>query len=71
MLMGTSTKPSFLIWEEVYEKVSEVKDARWLLHATDLAVPRLESELAKHQILRCVLGGCPPCWEFVCERLVM
>ena len=67
VLMGMSTKLSFLIWEEVYQKLSKVEDARWLLCTTDLAVPRLESELAKHQTLSCVLGGCP----FVCECLVM
>ena len=67
VLMGRSTKPSFLIWEEVYQKLSEVEDARWLCRATDLAMPRLESELAKHQTLSYVSGGCP----FVCECLVM
>ena len=41
VLMGRSPKPSFLIWEEVYQKLSEVEDARWLCRATDLAVSRL------------------------------
>ena len=59
LLMGTSAKPSFLIWDKVYQKLSEAEDARWLLRATDLAVPRLESELVKHQNTRCVLGVLP------------
>lgn len=57
VLMGTSTKPSFLIWDKIYQKLSEPEDALWLLRAADLAVPRLESELLKHQNLRYVFGA--------------
>lgn len=46
-------KPSFLLWDKVYQKVNE-EDAAWLLRAVDLALPRLESELAKHLHLRYV-----------------
>lgn len=56
MLMGTPTKPSFLVWDKVYQKLSEADDMRWLLRATDLAVPKLESELVKHQNQRYLSG---------------
>ncbi|KAF8553713.1 ARM repeat-containing protein [Imleria badia] len=56
-LVGTSTKPSFLIWDKVYQKLSDADDARWLLRATDLAVPTLASELVKHQHLRVAFGA--------------
>ena len=53
-LTGTSTKPSFLVWDKVYQKLSDAEDAKWLLRAADLAVPRLEGELGKQYHLRCV-----------------
>lgn len=56
LLTGTATKPSFLIWDKVYQKLSEVEDTHWLLRAADLAVPKLESELVKNQNLRYVSG---------------
>lgn len=51
-LTGTSTKPSFLIWDKVYQKLTEAEDAQWLLRAADLVVPKLEADLLKHQHLR-------------------
>lgn len=57
VLVGTPAKPSFLIWDKVYQKLSEPDDFLWLLRAAHLAVPRLESDLFKHQNLRYVFGG--------------
>lgn len=54
VLVGTTTKPSFLIWDKVYQKLSDADDARWLLRATHLALPTLVSELVKHLHLRYV-----------------
>lgn len=48
VLTATTTRPSFLVWDKVYQKLSEAEDTLWLLRAADLAVPTLASELAKH-----------------------
>lgn len=68
-LMGTPTKPSFLVWDKVYQKLSDAEDMRWLLRTADLAVPKLESELVKHQSQRYVWGDRVSV-KFVCERVV-
>ncbi|KAF8131842.1 armadillo-type protein [Boletus edulis] len=54
MLTGSPTKPSFLIWDKVYQKLTEAEDATWLLRASDLA---MQSDLLKHHHQRVSLGA--------------
>jgi hypothetical protein len=52
VLIGTPTKPSFLIWEKVYQKIDDAEEALWLLRAAELAIDKLQSELVNNQNLR-------------------
>ncbi|KAH7883448.1 armadillo-type protein [Phlebopus sp. FC_14] len=56
-LTGTSTKPSFLVWDKVYQKITDAEEETWLLRATDRAVERLEAELLKSKSLRVQIGS--------------
>ena len=55
LLLGTSTKPSFVVWDKVYQKLSDADDARWLLRAAHLALLTLETELGRQPSARYVL----------------
>ncbi|KIJ11894.1 hypothetical protein PAXINDRAFT_157123 [Paxillus involutus ATCC 200175] len=57
VLIGTPTKPSFLIWDKVYQKINDAEEELWLLRAAELAVDKLQSELLKNQHLRIQLGS--------------
>ncbi|KAF9234000.1 armadillo-type protein [Melanogaster broomeanus] len=57
ILVGTSTKPSFLIWDKVYQRIHDPEEELWLLRAAELAVDKLQSELFKNQNLRIQLGS--------------
>ncbi|KAJ7600549.1 armadillo-type protein [Mycena floridula] len=53
----TSTvKPSFLIWDKVYQKISEPDDQRWLLRACDVALQFFAQDVAKSRTLGNQLG---------------
>ncbi|KAH8110478.1 ARM repeat-containing protein [Phellopilus nigrolimitatus] len=55
-LAGTQTKPSFLLWEKVYQKLSSAEDETWLLRALSAAFAALKSELKKNENIREHLG---------------
>ena len=48
ILAGTATKPSFLLWEKVYQKLTSVEEERWLLRALRAALVVLKSEKSEH-----------------------
>jgi len=58
-LIGTAAKPSFLMWDKVYQKITDVDDETWLLRAIDLVLDHLSTELAKSEHLR--LAPCSIC----------
>lgn len=51
-LTGTAAKPSFLMWDKVYQKITDMDDETWLLRAIDLVLDRLSTELTKSENLR-------------------
>ncbi len=48
----TSVKPSFLLWDKVYQKATDPEDEKWLLRACDAALLFFRSEVAKNEVLR-------------------
>ncbi|KAL0955554.1 hypothetical protein HGRIS_001793 [Hohenbuehelia grisea] len=59
-LFASTTKPSFLVWDKVYQKVTEPEDEKWLLRALEVVVtnvpPKVAVELAKNELHRSQLG---------------
>jgi hypothetical protein len=45
--MTTGSKPSFLLWEKVYQKLTEPEDEKWLLRAAEAAFTYHTVELKK------------------------
>ncbi|KAG7093730.1 hypothetical protein E1B28_007382 [Marasmius oreades] len=55
--VGTgSSKPSFLVWEKVYQKIIDAEEERWLLRAADAALLFFKKELQQNETLRMQLG---------------
>ncbi|KAG2158689.1 armadillo-type protein [Suillus bovinus] len=57
VLTGTQAKPSFIISDKVYQKLTDVEDELWLLRAANLSLFRLKNELAKSEQLRLQIGS--------------
>ncbi|KAG5725284.1 Translational activator gcn1 [Termitomyces sp. T112] len=51
-----STKPSFLLWDKVYQKLSDSTEEKWLLQAWEASLLYYNSEFAKNENLRTQLG---------------
>lgn len=51
-LVTSSTKPSFLLWDKVYQKVTDVEDENWFLRACNATLQFFKSELAKSENFR-------------------
>ena len=49
---SSTTKPSFLLWDKVYQKITESEDERWLLRACDALLVFYQNEFAKNETLR-------------------
>lgn len=52
VLTGTQAKPSFVISDKIYQKLTDVEDELWLLRAANLSLFRLKNELLKSEQLR-------------------
>ncbi|THG98438.1 hypothetical protein EW026_g3754 [Hermanssonia centrifuga] len=48
-VLSTGSKPSFLLWEKVYQKLSDSDDERWLLRASEQVLSSFEAELMKKE----------------------
>ncbi|KAK1228592.1 translational activator of GCN4 [Marasmius sp. AFHP31] len=56
--VGTvGSKPSFLVWEKVYQKISDPEDETWLLRASDAALLFFKKEVSMNESLRTQLGS--------------
>ncbi|KAI5983714.1 armadillo-type protein [Pisolithus albus] len=56
-VVGTPTKPSFLLWEKVYQRLGDSEEEMWLLRCLDLVLGHLEAELLKNEHLRIQVGS--------------
>ena len=54
-IVSGSTKPSFLLWDKVYQKLSDSIDENWLLQAWEASLLYYKSEFVKNENLRYVL----------------
>lgn len=50
-LVATGAKPSFLFWERLYTKVTEEREAVWLVRAIQQATITFSSEIPKSEQL--------------------
>lgn len=58
-ITAVGTKQSFLLWDKVYQKLTNEDDERWLLRGADVALEYFTHDLAKHEALRyAVLCSC-------------
>jgi hypothetical protein len=51
----TAPKPSFLLLDKVYQKVTDEEELTWLLRAIQTVIPFLSEELPKNTPLRYVV----------------
>lgn len=51
-LIATGAKPSFLLWEKVYQKLAEPEDQVWLLRAGEAVLEFHKSEILKSEQTR-------------------
>ncbi|KAF9266994.1 ARM repeat-containing protein [Marasmius fiardii PR-910] len=54
---ASSTKPSFLVSERIYQKITDAEEERWLLRASDSALLFFKKEVQKNETLRTQLGS--------------
>ncbi|KAI5991791.1 armadillo-type protein [Pisolithus marmoratus] len=57
IIAGTPTKPSFLVWEKLYQRLGDTREETWLLRCVDLVIEHLETELLKNENLRIQVGS--------------
>ncbi|OJA10082.1 hypothetical protein AZE42_06300 [Rhizopogon vesiculosus] len=57
VLTGTQARPSFLISNKIYQKLTDAEEEMWLLRAVDLSLFRMKNELDKNEQLRLQIGS--------------
>ncbi|RDB20660.1 eIF-2-alpha kinase activator gcn1 [Hypsizygus marmoreus] len=55
-IVSSSTKPTFLLWDKVYQKLTDPVDESWFLRACDAALVYFQSEFGKNEMLRTQVG---------------
>ncbi|KAF5354845.1 hypothetical protein D9756_005584 [Leucocoprinus leucothites] len=56
-IVTSGAKPSFLLWDKVYQKVKEEVEERWLLRALEVALRYFQKDLKKNEVLRTNFGS--------------
>lgn len=51
-LLTTGAKPSFLLWDKVYRKLTTAQEETWLLRALEAVLLSEEDKITKDQALR-------------------
>lgn len=46
-------RQSFLLWDRVYQKITDEVEEHWLLRAIDASLLYFSEELSKNEVLRC------------------
>ncbi|KAJ8595557.1 ARM repeat-containing protein [Rhizopogon salebrosus TDB-379] len=57
VLTGTQAKPSFLISDKIYQKLTDAEEEIWLLRAANLSLFRMKNELDQNEQLRLQIGS--------------
>ncbi|KAG5638049.1 hypothetical protein H0H81_002083 [Sphagnurus paluster] len=55
-IVNSSSKPSFLLWDKVYQKITDATDEQCLLRACEVVLFYYQAELGKSELLRTQLG---------------
>ncbi|KAF5374683.1 hypothetical protein D9615_008940 [Tricholomella constricta] len=55
-IVASSTKSSFLLWDKVYQKITDATDEKWFLSAWEIAFVHFKADFAKSELLRSQLG---------------
>ncbi|KAH9944598.1 armadillo-type protein [Amylocystis lapponica] len=56
-LIVVSARPSFLLWDKVYQKLSAAEDEAWLLRATEAALSFFKDELIRNEHACAMIGS--------------
>ncbi|KAI0688462.1 ARM repeat-containing protein [Cytidiella melzeri] len=56
-LLAVGSKPSFLLWDKVYQKLADSEDERWLLRAAEEVFTYYLTEMRKSAAVRAALGN--------------
>lgn len=51
-LLVTGTKPSFLLWDKVYQKLTDAEDEKWLVRASEEVLDYYKDDLEKSEAAR-------------------
>lgn len=54
-LPTASPKPSFLLWDKVYQKLNGEDEENWLLRAAEAVLTHFKDEIMANEQSRCVL----------------
>ena len=54
-LPTASPKPSFLLWDKVYQKLNGEDEENWLLRAAEAVLTHFKDEIKANEQSRCVL----------------
>jgi len=52
LVTTSSTKPSFLLWDKVYQKLGDANEEKWFLRACEAALKHFKTEFGKNELLR-------------------
>lgn len=53
-IVTSTAKQSFLLWDKVYQKITDAEEEKWLLRATEAALHYFKADLGKNDALRYV-----------------
>ncbi|OJT01635.1 Translational activator GCN1 [Trametes pubescens] len=54
---AASPKPSFLLWDKVYQKLNSEEDERWLLRAVEVVLPFFKADILRDETARTLAGS--------------
>ncbi|KAI0366693.1 ARM repeat-containing protein [Pilatotrama ljubarskyi] len=55
-ITAASPKPSFLLWDKVYQKLSDEEEERWLLRAIEAVLPSFRDDFLRNEHARTLAG---------------
>lgn len=61
-LLATGTKPSFLLWDKVYQKLTDIEDERWSLRANEAVLRFYDAQLSRKTQIWLVFQSPSPFW---------
>jgi hypothetical protein len=50
--LASTAKPSFLVWDRVYQKIASAEEEKWLLRASEMTLASVQTQLLKNEVLR-------------------